>query len=132
MLVQVHLLEGLSAPFLRFMLLFNDHDFFQFLIYDNVSIIASITDVSCFRTEQEHEDELEDQEDLEHVEKPEPAKALENLPANDRRQAGRRVKHEIDDSNAETSFMHEIDVADGCNNERLEGRCGEPLNDTRR
>lgn len=97
----------------------------QFLIpvAAEIRFVANITHVCRFWTEQEHEDELKDQEDLEHVEQPKPAEALEDLATDDGCETRRRIEDEIDEGDAETSLVHEIHVSDSGDDERFESRC---------
>lgn len=77
-LLRIFSVRGVFAVFF-----FDLGELLEFLVLDCIGLISDVTVVRCFWAEQEHEQELDDEEDLEHVEEPEPAKMVENLAADD-------------------------------------------------
>lgn len=99
---------------------------------DEVDFVQGAPDISCFRAEEEHEDELDHEEDLEEVEQPEPAERGEDLAADDRGEGGRGVQDEVHGGDAGAALMHEEEVADCGYEERFKGAGCEALDDARR
>jgi|SRR5271170_2176357 len=89
--------------------------FSEFLILNLIDIVDMVAVISCLRAEEDHEDQLDNRENLEHVEEPVPAKCGGDLAGDDRRQTGRRVEDEGDESNAEPTLMDEEHISDSGN-----------------
>jgi hypothetical protein len=58
-----------------------------------------------------HGNKLEDEEDLKHLEEPEPAKVRENLVTDYRGQTRGCIKYEIDDSDSESPLVYKVHIS---------------------
>ena len=125
-----------GASFVNFLLVvvsvFNFVQFSELLVLHLINIVDVVAMISRFRAEEEHEDELDNGEDLEHVEEPVPAEGCRDLTGDDGGQTGRRIENEGDEGDAKTALMDKEHISNGGDDEGLVRTGGESLDNTRR